>query len=121
MIPSIFFNVTSLWQCIILLPKQKTNQHPLVFADFLDQLNDLFGGYTNAGTVDGSWKERLTGSVHPDHSLVILVAVPPNPQAVHQLKACVAVLAYKLGEKAIYMLVEGRETSFVWAAWPSAA
>lgn len=100
-------------KCTLLIPlayNDGTAVPPEVVKRIEDRLFGRFGGYTIAGTANGTYR-MSDGTRAKDRSLVLWVAVPPNRVA--ELRREAAELARELRQESIYFEVSGAAVEFV--------
>lgn len=100
-------------KCTLLVPLAY-NAGTAVPADvqtrILDRLYTRFGGYTVAGTVDGTYR-MADGSRAADRSLAIWVAVPP--ERIDEVRQAAAAVARELRQESVYFEVTRGTVEFV--------
>ena len=103
----------ALRKCTILIPlayNDGTAVAPEVLASIKSRLFERFGGFTIAGTAEGTYR-MADGSRADDRSLVLWVAVPP--ERVPELRGELAGFARELGQESMYFEVSGGTVEFV--------
>jgi hypothetical protein len=100
-------------KCTLLIPlayNDGTAIPPTVLTSLQNRLFERFGGYTRAGTAEGTYR-MADGSRADDRTLVLWVAVPP--QRVPELRREVAGFARDLRQESMYFEVSDATVEFI--------
>lgn len=102
-----------LQKCTFLLPLAYNNGTPVppeVLTGLKDRLFEQFGGYTIAGTAEGTYR-LADGTRADDRCLVVWVAVAPHRTP--ELRRVVAELAHELHQESIYFETSEPDVQFI--------